>query len=65
MSEAPKVCMYCDGNGAGTSPENPCGFCDKGKPLDTQEDWDNSWGLLEDFTKSLLEAILNNRKEGK
>lgn len=23
-----------------------CGFCDNGKPLDTQEDWDNSWGRI-------------------
>jgi hypothetical protein len=41
-SEAPKVCLYCDGEGNGSA--GPCGFCDKGKPLDTQEDWDNSWG---------------------
>lgn len=39
----PKVCAYCDGHG-NSKAGGECGFCDKGKPLDTQEDWDNSWG---------------------
>lgn len=42
MSEAPKECRYCDG----TDPN--CGFCEMGKPLDTQEDWDKSWGRVFD-----------------
>jgi hypothetical protein len=46
MSKAPENCIYCDGKGNG--PGSPCGFCAGGKPLDTQEDWDNSWGRLGD-----------------
>lgn len=45
----PTTCVYCDGTGRG--PElivgdghTECGFCDKGVPLDTQEDWDRTWG---------------------
>ena len=41
-STAPTKCLYCDGTDPG------CGFCEMGKPLDTQEDWDNSWGRLLD-----------------
>lgn len=37
---APKECLYCDG----TDPD--CGFCEMGKPLDTQEDWDRRWGRV-------------------
>lgn len=44
MSKAPETCRYCWGTGNG--PGSPCGFCVDGKPLDTQEDWDNSWGKL-------------------
>jgi hypothetical protein len=40
MSDAPTVCAYCQGD------DPNCGFCDNGKPLDTQEDWDNSWGRI-------------------
>lgn len=40
MGKAPTRCLYCKG-------ENPdCGFCENGVPLDTQEDWDNSWGRI-------------------
>lgn len=42
MSTAPARCMYCDG----TDPN--CGFCDMGVPLDTQDDWDRSWGKVLD-----------------
>lgn len=42
MGKAPEVCLYCHGTGEG--PGVPCGFCENGKPLDTQADWDNSWG---------------------
>lgn len=45
MSKAPEQCLYCDGNG-NSSAEGSCGFCIEGKPSDTQEDWDNSWGGL-------------------
>ena len=39
---APETCGYC----AGDDPN--CGFCDMGKPLDTQADWDASWGRVLD-----------------
>lgn len=39
-SKAPELCLYCQG----TNPD--CGFCESGVPLDTQEDWDNSWGTI-------------------
>jgi hypothetical protein len=42
MSKAPVKCLYCNGN------DPNCGFCEKGIPLDTQEDWDESWGRLFD-----------------
>lgn len=46
-SEAPKVCIYC--RGSGNSPAGgDCGFCDNGIPLDTQEDWDATWGRVFD-----------------
>lgn len=45
MSKAPERCHYCDGQDKG------CGFCDNGKPLDTQEDWDRSWGRILDPDK--------------
>lgn len=48
MSKAPEVCLYCKGTGHGPGGGcGTCGFCDKGKPLDTQDDWDNSWGKVE------------------
>ncbi len=43
--EAPKVCSYCDGKG-NSSAGGECGFCKNGTPLDTQEDWDRSWGKI-------------------
>lgn len=43
MSEAPKFCLYCDGD------DPNCGFCETGQPLDTQEDWDRSWGRIWDL----------------
>jgi len=39
----PLICTYCDGKGNSTA-GGECGFCDGGKPLDTQEDWDRTWG---------------------
>lgn len=47
MSKAPEVCLYCKGTGEG--PGSPCGFCENGVPLDTQEDWDKGWGKLFDM----------------
>jgi hypothetical protein len=38
---APDECLYCDGT-------TDCGFCEAGVPLDTQEDWDKSWGSILD-----------------
>lgn len=46
MTRAPEACLYCDGKGNG--PGAPCGFCVDGKPLDTQEDWDRTWGRVFD-----------------
>lgn len=51
MSKAPTTCRYCDGKGNGSAGD--CGFCEKGKPLDTQADWDASWG-----------GIFGNRRKG-
>jgi hypothetical protein len=42
MSKAPVKCLYCDGK------DPNCGFCQDGIPLDTQKDWDNSWGRIFD-----------------
>jgi len=39
---APERCLYCEDDDA------TCGFCENGKPLDTQEDWDRSWGRILD-----------------
>lgn len=44
MGKAPEICINCKGTGDG--PGSPCGFCENGKPLDTQEDWDATWGRL-------------------
>lgn len=41
--KAPTTCHYCDGEG-NSAAGGDCGFCNGGKPLDTQEDWDASWG---------------------
>ena len=41
MSKAPDRCLYCKGD------DPNCGFCEMGVPLDTQEDWDRSWGRVE------------------
>ena len=57
MSKAPENCIYCDGEGNGSSPENPCGFCVGGKPLDTQEDWDQSWGGLKERVQKFFEEL--------
>lgn len=46
----PLICVYCDGKGNSTA-GGECGFCEAGVPLDTQEDWDNSWGRV----KTLME----------
>lgn len=43
MGKAPATCLYCDGKGNSTA-GGECGFCEGGKPLDTQADWDASWG---------------------
>lgn len=45
VSERVKECRYCDGKG-NSSAGGACGFCDRGVPLDTQADWDASWGAL-------------------
>lgn len=40
MSKAPERCLYCKGD------DPNCGFCENGVPLDTEEDWDRSWGSI-------------------
>lgn len=55
MSKAPETCLYCHGTGEG--PGSPCGFCIKGKPLDTQEDWDNSWGKLDNWHNEVMKDM--------
>jgi hypothetical protein len=52
MSKAPEICSYCDGLGNSRA-NGPCGFCTNGKPLDTQEDWNQSWGKLKRFMEKL------------
>ncbi len=46
--KAPTTCLYCDGHGNSTA-GGECGFCEGGTPLDTQEDWDNSWGRVHEI----------------
>lgn len=61
MNIAPETCLYCDGDG-NSSAGGSCGFCVQGKPSDTQEDWDKSWGkLLHDlgFPKKCPCGVLN------
>ena len=41
----PERCLYCKGTGRADD-DNECGFCIDGVPLDTQEDWDASWGRI-------------------
>ena len=41
VSKAPDRCLYCKGD------DPNCGFCEMGVPLDTQQDWDRSWGRVE------------------
>lgn len=64
MSKAPEFCLYCDKQG-NSSAGGPCGFCINGKPLDTQEDWDKSWGKILDKTsedwKNLAKEMLDSR----
>lgn len=68
MSKAPEICLYCDGEG-NSSAGGRCGFCENGKPLDTQEDWDNGWGkvfkLLEEVKKSqkVLDEAMERLRE--
>lgn len=50
----PKTCLYCKGTGEG--PGSPCGFCENGKPLDTEADWENTWGKLDDIRKRDVEC---------
>jgi hypothetical protein len=44
----PTTCVYCDGHG-NSDAGGECGFCDQGLPLDTQENWDNTWGRVFDL----------------
>lgn len=62
MSKAPEVCLYCDGEG-NSSAGGRCGFCENGKPLDTQSDWDASWGKVEEYALKLMLELQRVRKE--
>lgn len=64
MSKAPEVCLYCDGEG-NSSAGGRCGFCENGKPLDTQEDWDNSWGKFDKTKEEWLNWFEEFKKERK
>lgn len=59
MGKAPETCLYCKGSGEG--PGSPCGFCENGKPLDTQEDWDKSWGRVEKFIEKTNHGDWHNK----
>lgn len=54
MSTAPDKCAYCDGT------DSNCGFCEMGVPLDTQEDWDRTWGRVEE----VADKIARNYRPG-
>lgn len=63
--KAPRACLYCDGEGNSTA-GGSCGFCENGRPLDTQDDWDRSWGddslqvrvtILEQCVDTLQNAV--------
>ena len=49
VMDAPGRCLYCDG----TDPN--CGFCEMGVPLDTQEDWDRSWGKVFQVARTVID----------
>lgn len=51
----PERCLYCKGTGEG--PGAPCGFCHGGVPLDTQEDWNATWGALNCDLELLIEEL--------
>ena len=62
MSKAPETCLYCDGEGS-SSAGGRCGFCENGKPLDTQEDWDNSWGGLHERVMKFFQERKKERND--
>lgn len=62
MSKAPEVCLYCDGEGNSTA-GGRCGFCENGVPLDTQEDWDNSWGGINERIDKFFKELMKKRRE--
>lgn len=45
-SKAPTLCASCRGKDMTPTLGAECGFCTNGKPLDTQADWDKSWGRI-------------------
>ena len=59
VSKAPDRCVYCKGD------DPNCGFCEMGVPLDTQEDWDNTWGhafnLAADIANRGIDGALARR----
>jgi hypothetical protein len=62
MSKAPEICLYCDGDG-NSDAGGPCGFCVGGKPLDTQEDWDNSWGKVQNDALEFMLALSEENQD--
>lgn len=65
MSKAPDKCLYCGGKGyrsVGDQLEE-CGFCDNGSPLDSQRDWDKSWGNLPNQIDKIFKNFDPKRKE--
>lgn len=53
MSKAPEFCLYCDKQG-NSKAGGSCGFCVGGKPSDTQQDWDQSWGEVLERTRDIV-----------
>jgi hypothetical protein len=66
MGKAPEVCIYCKGTGE-SSAGGSCGFCEGGKPLDTQEDWDRTWGkaLDDEGVKEMVDEVLRELAGGR
>lgn len=52
-------CIYCDREG-NSKAGGSCGFCDNGKPLDSEEDWEKSWQRVFDY----LTKKVNSSKLG-
>lgn len=59
----PENCLYCDGLG-NSSAGGACGFCDNGKPVDTEDDWKASWGTLFERLREFEAKKKRKKKQG-